>query len=188
MLPPAFVEILSKLSHKIPNNCTWAIACGSALALVGVEYTPTDIDVFAPGEEASRIWGILADLPQLVTLHKHIEGGITSVWGRYVWQGIELDIVGDFSVRRAELDLSWDRSHPCWSNLAEVSLNGASVPVFCLEDLLLLYVALPGEETKLKKILATLHTRGPNREYLSILTGADTALSATVGRLMHESV
>jgi len=173
------------MTQMIPPECTWAIACGSALALAGVEYTPSDIDVFAPSEDVGQIWRSLSGAIEVFSLHPHTEDGITSVWGRYVWDGIEIDIVGDFVVCRGDMEFSWDGRHPCWSNLTRVMLNGGSIPVFSLEDLLLLYLALPGGEIKLHKTASALRSRGPNLRYLSQFAARGTALAARIGQLIE---
>ena len=77
-----------------------------------------------------------------------------------------MDFVGDFSVERNGIRHVWNAEHPCWTRLEYVQIGGVSVPIYSMEDLLLVYLALPGEEAKLTLIARSLRQRGVDWAYL----------------------
>jgi hypothetical protein len=184
-LPSDIAMLATTSARRFPTGTVWAVTCGSALALAGVDHRPSDLDIFAPAGDAQCLWDSLQGLPQAFPYHAHAENGITSKWGRYQVGGIELDIVGDFTVRRLGHVFRWDARHPCWDHLDTCDIAGVPIPHFRLEDLLLLYVALPNEEQKLARIIAEFRATCIDREYLALLTGGDPALDHYIGEVFR---
>lgn len=184
--PPLDIpKLAATVARLFPAGVIWAVTCGGALTLNGIDHRPADLDVFAPAGDARRLWDSMQGLPEAFSYHTHTENGIASDWGRYYVDGVEVDIVGDFTVRRFGHLFRWDALHPCWTHLNSCEIAGASIPFFRLEDLLLLYVALPDEEEKLAGIVAKLRTTRLDHEYLSLITDGDTALEAYIGEVLR---
>jgi hypothetical protein len=183
-LPREIAKLAVTVTRQFPAGVVWAVTCGSALALNGIDHRPTDLDIFAPVRDARRLWDSLQGLPEVFSYHAHIENGITSDWGRYKIDGIELDIVGDFTVRRLGLLFQWKTFHPCWTYLRTYEIDSVAIPYFRLEDLLLLYMALPDEEQKLAGIVAKLRATRLDRDYLSLITNGNPVLEAYVAKVL----
>jgi hypothetical protein len=99
-LPLEITKLAATVARLFPAGVVWAVTCGSAFALNGVDHWPTDLDIFAPARDARRLCDSLQGLPEVFSYHAHTENGITGDWGRYKVDGIELDIVGNFTVCR----------------------------------------------------------------------------------------
>lgn len=168
---PAFpyTDLLLEMIDRIPPAMRWSVTCGSALALHGLDYEPTDLDFFGPVADIRRIEKNLTDLHVVFSLAWRSTDPFYSYFGRFLVGGIDVDFVGDFSVENEGTRFTWDAQHPCWNHLDEVSLAGRIVPLFALEDLLLFYLALPDETPKLELIRDALHARGINHAYLQTL-------------------
>jgi hypothetical protein len=90
-----------------------------------------------------------------------------SHWGRLRSAGgVEVDVVGDMSVTRDGRRYEWGASHPCWPRRNWIGVCNLTCPVFSMEDLLVLYVALPDEAAKVGLIVEALRARGCDHAYL----------------------
>lgn len=146
MLPAQIADVLCTLIPCIPADTQWAVSCGSALALHGLDHRPSDLDLFAGQQHGAVIAAALGDLGVRFPYAERVSRHITSHWGRFVAGGIEIDVVGDFAVRRHGRTIVWDACHPCWRRLDVISVRGVHVPVFALEDLIGLYEALDEDD------------------------------------------
>src|SRR5260370_40335377 len=101
MLASNFQDGLSEIVGCTPPDTTWAVACGTALALQGLDYVPSDLDLFAGDRAALAINRALATLPIVFPARWHTSPMFSSYWSRYRLDGLEVAVVGDFAVRRA---------------------------------------------------------------------------------------
>ena len=159
MLPSAITKVLTSVCARIPAGTCWAVSCGSALALHEVPHRPRDLDLFAPRQDAARIIRVFEEYTCVFPYHWHSSPHIDSYWGRFTAGQIEVDVVGDFSVRQRSGVITWDASHPCWRRLEQVVVAGCAVPCFAPEDLRELYAAIPGEAHKVALLDAILVAR-----------------------------
>ena len=161
-----FAEQLSECVRRFAPVSRWALTCGTALALHGLPYAPHDLDFFAGRNDAYRLTAELHDCDVVFPLAWRASGVFASHFGRYLIDGIEIDVVGDFSVLNQGHTYVWDTAHPCWDRLRVMIVSGLSVPVFSLEDLLVTYLALPDEDAKVKLICEALAGTECDRNYL----------------------
>jgi hypothetical protein len=161
-----FEALLSDLVRRFPPDVRWAVSCGSALTLHGLNYTPNDLDFFAPREDAYLIADSLKALPLIFPLQLRSSDIYRSYFGRFCVDNVAIDVVGDFSIKRHDTLFLWNAVHPCWNHLKIVTIHGQPISLFSLEDLLLVYVALPNEKAKLNVIANAMQSRGYNRTYL----------------------
>jgi hypothetical protein len=68
--------------------------------------------------------------------------------------------------------------------LSTYEIDRVTIPYFRLEDLLLLYTALPHEEQKLAGIVAKLRATRIDRKYLSLITDGNAALEDYVAKVL----
>lgn len=156
MLPPNIESAVVAVAARVPNDIRWAVSCGTALALHGVPYRPTDLDVFAGQEDASRIAASLRDFGVVFPYaFRHLQQ-VSSYWGRFIANSIEIDVVGDFCIERGPRVCTWNANHPCWNRVSYIRVGEATVPVFSLQDLLELYLMLPDEDAKVELIETSL--------------------------------
>jgi len=155
MLPAHIEQVLRVVVPRIPVGTQWALSCGSALALHGLEHRPSDVDLFAVKTDGALLAAALSDLDVEFPYAERLSAHIRCHWGRFVCGGIEIDVVGDFAVEREGHSTVWDIHHPCWHRLNHVAVHDVLVPVFSLEDLLALYKALD-EVQKVTLIQASL--------------------------------
>jgi hypothetical protein len=156
MVPSDIENALCLVLPRFPPDARWAVSCGVALTLHGLDYHPNDLDIFAGQADAARLAKALADLPTVFPYSLRISRELSSHWGRFLAGRVEIDIVGDFSVRRGGRVLSWNPLHPCWNRLDWISVRGVLVPIVSLPDLLALYESLPDEDSKVKLIRTAL--------------------------------
>jgi hypothetical protein len=175
VLSPTFIPALQSFPHvrllislldRFPQDARWALTCGSALALHGLKYVPSDLDFFAPIEDLHRITNGLCDLQVVFPMKWRTSKRFHSYWGRFLVEGTEVDLVGDFSARHEGVSIAWNAAHPCWRRLCLARLGDSTVRMFSLEDLFMLYLALRNEDAKLRLIASALRNRGCDGEYL----------------------
>jgi hypothetical protein len=150
-------EVLCLVAQRFPPDAVWAVSCGAALALHGLEYRPNDLDIFAGRHDGARLAEALLGLPVVFPYAYCNSTWCLSYWSRFAAGAVELDIVGDFTIRRDGRFLALDAQHPCWRRLERVTVRGIPIPVFALLDLAALYEALPDEQEKLCLIEDALH-------------------------------
>jgi hypothetical protein len=175
-----FEDVLCSLARRIPSDARWGVSCGSALALHNLDYAPGDLDFFAPRDDASRIIHELSDLTVVFPFQRRVSGVFDCSFGRYKVNGIEIDVVGDFSVRWNDHVLVWNADHPCWSHLKFINIQQLNIPIFSLEDLLLIYTVLPHEEVKVDKIVNSLESFAERTAYIKLLTSQTPGLEGKV--------
>lgn len=155
-LPASIEDALHLVSSRFPKDAIWTVSCGTALALHGLDYRPNDLDIFAGRNDGARLAQTLADQPLLFPYRLRESDWCSSHWGRFMVEGVEVDVVGDFSIRRNGNALTLDAAHPCWRRLHQTVLRGAPITALSLVDLSALYEALPDEEMKLRLIEESL--------------------------------
>ncbi len=155
-LPASIEDALLLVANRLPKDLTWTVSCGTALALHGLDHRPADLDIFAGKSDGARLTRVLADLPIVFPYRLRESDWCSSYWGRFMAGRVEVDVVGDFSIRRNGKVLALDCSHACWSRLHRMTVRGIPVTALSLIDLSALYEALPGEEAKLNLIEESL--------------------------------
>lgn len=180
-----FEEQLSDCVSRFSSVPGWAVSCGSALRLHGLDYEPHDLDFFAGSTDAYKMADKLQDVPAVFPFEWRASGIFASHFGRFLINGVEVDVVGDFSVNRQGHIYLWDAQHPCWSRLEIIEVGGLRIPLFSLEDLLLVYLALPEEEMKVEMICEALRSRGYDRSYLQQLLGPALVEEAGLETLIY---
>ncbi len=156
MLPSNIATALYSVLDRVPKGSCWAVSCGSAMALHGLDHYPNDLDLFASHSEAAQLAIALGDLQTVFPYRASVSASISSHWGRFLAGGVEIDVVGDFSVRRDGREVAWDARHPCWNRLEWIPVGDRLVPTMSIPDLLVLYELLPDEAHKLGLIRASL--------------------------------
>jgi len=179
-----YTELLLETVQRFPAGTRWAVACGSALALHRLEYCPTDLDFFAPYDDMQRIAHELDGMQVVFPLEWRSIDFFCSYFGRYDVDGVKVDFVGDFSISVDGTWYEWNGAHPCWTHLEQVRINEVSVPVYSLEDLLLLYLTLPHEDAKLALITHALRSRGIDRAYLKVVIAKWPKLAGPMERVL----
>jgi hypothetical protein len=183
MLSRAFEALLCDLARRFPAGARWALTCGSALTLHGLDYEPSDLDFFGDSDSAERLGRALHGLPIVFPMELRHSAMISSYWGRFRVNGTDVDIVGDFTVDRDRERYAWNAAHPCWDRLEVVKVRGVGIPLFSLEDLLVLYMVLPGEQRKIGRIHDALKARGCDAPYLRRLLGPNLVRQPVVRSL-----
>src|SRR5262249_30411584 len=129
---------------------------GAALALHGLHYRPNDLDIFADSADAARIADALRGVPVVFAFSHREADGLSSEWGRFLIDGVEVDIVGDFFLRGQGHAVTFDAAHPCWDRREWIAVGAMTMPVFSLQDLLEFYEALSGEDAKVELLRTAL--------------------------------
>jgi hypothetical protein len=55
-----FHELLRMSAGAFPAGAVWAVTCGSALALQGLKYNPSDLDFFSGSKDSYGLFDSLA--------------------------------------------------------------------------------------------------------------------------------
>ena len=179
-----FKDLLFEVSERFPADVRWAVTCGSALTLHGLPYHPSDLDFFAPADDAYRIAERLSEFPTVFPVQLRSSGIFRSHFGRFRIDDVEVDVVGDFSIEWKGHRYDWNAEHPCWDHIELVRFNLREIPVFSLEDLLVIYLGLPDEDAKVDLITEELQRRGVDRDYLNQLLGPNSRVDDRVEGLM----
>ncbi len=56
-LPQEIIKLAATTARRVPAGVRWAVTCGCALALNGIDHRPSDLDIFAPARDAQLLWG-----------------------------------------------------------------------------------------------------------------------------------
>lgn len=131
MLSPAFVSALRVMSDRLAGtSIDWAVGASCSLALHGIDIEPHDIDIDTSAAGAYLIQeqcrDLLARPVQLVMSQQ-----IRSHWGALVVDGVQVELIGEFQVRRG--DGSWTlppdvRQLRRWVTLGDLRLPVMPLP------------------------------------------------------------
>jgi len=122
-----FAALLAKVMDRFPRDSRWAVTCGSALALNGVDYKPTDLDFFGPIDDIKRIVRSKTGFEEVFPCEWRKNETFDSYFGRWLIDGVDVDFVGDFSLCCSGKWLRWDEFHPCWSRLSYTDVLGRRI-------------------------------------------------------------
>ncbi len=132
---PLWKAVLLPVARRLVEaGITYRIVGGTSVALNGVPIKVNDIDIETSEQDAFRFQEIFSENAFQPPAWSE-GGGYRSVFGRYDFQGVQIDIMGDLQRREG------DRWIPTMTQTeTRVDLEGFSLPVSWLEEETLAYI------------------------------------------------
>ena len=131
MVDPRLMVVLKRVVARLENrSVNWALVGSLGLAIRGVPVEPHDIDLMTDRKGAYEIERIFSEfVKERVALR--ISENIQSHYGALKMDGIKIEIMGEFRLRRK--DGGWDEAPDLPMLRRLVKVEDIDVPVLALE-------------------------------------------------------
>jgi hypothetical protein len=142
--PPIAAALHTLQAILADLSIPWMITGSAAGALHGVPMKPLNVDVETDERGAYAIERRLGDLVIEPITRRSEEAGISSSFGRFVTEGVTIEVMGGMRVRDPEG--AWCGPYAIEDRVVTIDFEGAPLPVVSLEALEQLYTQLGWEE------------------------------------------
>jgi len=132
MLPGKFIPVIKELASQCDQlGLTWAFTGSINLVMWGFELEPHDIDLETDRSGAEKIDQLLTGRV-VWPLHLRESEIMQSWFGRYDYDGVQVEVMGDCRYRRP--DGSWVTPRALEKRIHRMLWQGISMPVLNLAD------------------------------------------------------
>ena len=130
MLPPAHIQIILQIKERLAlGHPLWAVTGSTSFALQGLDVPVHDIDIQTDADGAYFFARLFSEY-LLASVHFCGTDQIRSHFGRFLWDGILIEVMGD--VQKPELDGTWGSPTDLLRWRRYVTLQDRQIPVLDL--------------------------------------------------------
>jgi hypothetical protein len=144
MIDPIFFKVQRKICARLDEiNVNWALTGILNLALQGVPFEVSDIDILTDKAGAYKIENCFSEFVTKKVAFSSAER-IRSYLGALMIDGVRVEIMGDVQLRRE--NGSWEEPVDLERNKRTLRIEGIRIPVMSLEHAYQAYVKLTREK------------------------------------------